>query len=158
MWNFVQIEPLEAPALLLPHFSNSCCVQNRGLEQISPNHDRRINDFYEFVTVFWMPEHPFFECKRDFYREQMNFVLKFCHVISFYVFHASFVQFHNAFAEKPDTLFRARLKEKVFAFVGKWLEHLDSGEILFCHCLTTLNALIVQKFKLFEGMHSLFVQ
>ena len=60
---------------------------------------------------------------------------------SFYVLQVSFEQIYYAFAKKPDKLFWARLKEEIFAFVGKWLEHMENRE--FC-------VFIVQKFWLFQ--------
>ena len=53
--------------------------------------------------------------------------------MSFYALQVSFEQIYYAFAKKPDKLFRARLKEKTFAFVGKWLEHMESRETLCVH-------------------------
>ena len=53
--------------------------------------------------------------------------------MSFYALQVSFEQIYYAFAKKPDKLFRARVEEKTFAFVGKRLEHLESREILCVH-------------------------
>ena len=53
--------------------------------------------------------------------------------MSFYALQVSFQQIFYAFAFKPDKFFWARLKEKTFAFVGKWLEHLESREKLRVH-------------------------
>ena len=68
---------------------------------------------------------PFFRCQKfpsllpsDFFlKKQSHFVLKFCHVMSFYALHVSSEQMYYAFAEKLDEYFWARLKEKVFAFM-----------------------------------------
>ena len=51
----------------------------------------------------------------------------------FYVLQVSFEQIYFAFAEKLEKVFRTRLKERTFAFVGKRLEHLKAGEVLFGH-------------------------
>ena len=64
----------------------------------------------------------------------LNLALKFCHVMSFYALHVSFEQIYYAFAKKLHKLFWARLKQETFAFVGKWLEHLKSREILCVAC------------------------
>ena len=53
--------------------------------------------------------------------------------MSFYALKVSFEQIFYAFAKEPDKLFWARLKEKTFAFAGKWLEHLESRKILCVH-------------------------
>ena len=53
--------------------------------------------------------------------------------MSFYALQVSFEQIYYAFAKKPDELFWVRLMEKIFAFVGNWLEHLESKEILCVH-------------------------
>ena len=53
--------------------------------------------------------------------------------MSFHALQVSFEQIYYAFAKKPDKLFWARLKEKIFAFMGKWLERLESREILCVH-------------------------
>ena len=60
--------------------------------------------------------------------------------MAFDALQVSFEQTYYAFAKKPDKLFWARLKEKTFAFVGKWLEHLESREIL---CVNRPNFLTV---------------
>ena len=59
--------------------------------------------------------------------------------MSFYALQVSFEQIHYAIAKKPDKLFWAGLKELIFAFVGKWLEHLESREILCVHRLKILT-------------------
>ena len=53
--------------------------------------------------------------------------------MAFYALHLSFEQIYYAFAKKPDKPFWARLKEKIFASVGKLLEHLEKREILTVH-------------------------
>ena len=53
--------------------------------------------------------------------------------MSFYALKISFVKDYYTFAEEPDKLFWAILKEKTFAFVGKWLEHLEKKEISCVH-------------------------
>ena len=53
--------------------------------------------------------------------------------MSFHALRDSFEQIYYTFAKKPDKLFWARLKEKIYAFVGKELEHLESREILCVH-------------------------
>ena len=59
-----------------------------------------------------------------------------------------FEQIYYAFAEKPDKLFWARVKEKTFAIVGKWLEHLESREILCVHRLKFLTVSVVPGYKI----------
>ena len=54
--------------------------------------------------------------------------------MSFHALQVSFEQIYYAFATKPDKLFWARLKEKIFAFVGNCLENLESGESLCVQC------------------------
>ena len=58
----------------------------------------------------------------------------------FHALQASFVKIYNVFAKKRDKIFRARPNESVFAFVGKWLEHLESWENL---CVLWPGSLIV---------------
>ena len=53
--------------------------------------------------------------------------------MTFYALQVSLEQIYYAFAKKPDKLFWARLKEKILAFVGKRLEHLESRAILCVH-------------------------
>ena len=48
----------------------------------------------------------------------------------FFALQVSFQQIFCAFEKKPDKLVWARLKEKSFGFVAKWLEHLESRKIL----------------------------
>ena len=60
--------------------------------------------------------------------------------MSFYALEVSFEQIFYATSKKPDKLFWARLKEKIFAFVAKRLEHLESREILCVHCPNFLTA------------------
>ena len=60
--------------------------------------------------------------------------------MSFYALPVSFEQIYYAITKKPEKLFWARLKEKTFAFVENWLEHLDSEELL---CVYRLNLLTV---------------
>ena len=45
--------------------------------------------------------------------------------MSYYALRVSFEKVYYTIAEEPDRFFWARLKEKTFAFVGKWLEHLE---------------------------------
>ena len=59
--------------------------------------------------------------------------------MSFYALQVNSEQIFYAFPKKLDELFWARMKEKTFAFVGKWLEHLESREILFVHRPTFLT-------------------
>ena len=75
---------------------------------------------------------------------------KFYHVLSFYALQVSFEQIYYAFAKKPNKLFWARLKEKTFAFMGKWLEHLESREILCVHRPKFLTVSFVPEYKLFR--------
>ena len=63
----------------------------------------------------------------------------FCNVMFFYTLQVSYEQIFYAFAKKPDKLFWARLKEKIFAFVGKRLKHLENEEILCVHRPKGLN-------------------
>ena len=65
----------------------------------------------------------------SFQEERSNFVLNFCHLMSFYVLQVSFEKNYSKFAEEPDKLFRTRLQEKTFAFVGKGLELMERREI-----------------------------
>ena len=53
--------------------------------------------------------------------------------MSLYALQVSFEKIHSTFAEEADKLCCARLKETTFAFVGKWLEHLETREILCVH-------------------------
>ena len=53
--------------------------------------------------------------------------------MSIYALQVSFEQISYAFAKKPDKLFWARLKEKIFAILSKYLEHLEIREILCFH-------------------------
>ena len=53
--------------------------------------------------------------------------------VVFFALQVCFEQIYYAFAKTPDKIFWARLKEKIFAFVGKQLEHLEIGEILCVH-------------------------
>ena len=81
--------------------------------------DGRSNDFYELQ--------PHFDCQNvsslltidSFQKEQSNFVLKFCQVMSFFASQVSFEKIYYTFAQEPQKLFWARLKEKTFSFVGK---------------------------------------
>ena len=66
----------------------------------------------------------------------------------FYALQDSFEQIYYASAEKPDELFQARLKGKVFAIVGKGLEPLECGKALCVHPPQVLNFLNVLEFKL----------
>ena len=68
--------------------------------------------------------------------------------MSFYALQVSFEQIYYAFAEKPDKLLWARLKEKTFAFVGKWLEHLESREILGVRRPKVLTVSVVPEYKI----------
>ena len=52
---------------------------------------------------------------------------------------ASFEKICYAFALELYKLFWPRLKEKTFAFMGKWLQHLQSKEILCVHHPKTLT-------------------
>ena len=109
--------------------------------------DRRSNNFHELYT--------FFGCRKifslfqscSFRGEQSNLVSKIFHVISFYALQVSFEQIYYAFAEKPDKLFWARLREKTFAFAGKRLKHLDTKDILCVHRSKTLNASTIRGYK-----------
>ena len=128
-WDFVQLDTLEAPALLLPEYSNSCCycLQKQLRAQSGPYQDNLMTG--GVITV--IKNNPFPDVRTSlsllpsdsFQREQSNFVLKVFHVLSFYVLQKSFEKIYYTFAEEPDKRFCARLKEKTFAFVGKWLKH-----------------------------------
>ena len=74
--------------------------------------------------------------------------MKFCHVMSFNALQVSFEQIHYAFARKSEKLFWARLKEKIFAFVGKLLEHLETREILCVHCPKFLTVSVGPGYKI----------
>ena len=69
-------------------------------------------------------------------------------MLSFYALQLSFEQIHYAFAKKPDTLRYSRLKEKIFAFVGKRVEHLESREILCAHRPKFLIVSVVPGYKI----------
>ena len=47
--------------------------------------------------------------------------------MSFYALQVSYEQIYYAFGKKQDKLFWARLKEKLFAIVGKLFDHMESG-------------------------------
>ena len=51
----------------------------------------------------------------------------------FYALQFCFEKSYLTFAQEPDKFFWARLKEKTFAFVGKWLEHLGNRGTLCVH-------------------------
>ena len=53
--------------------------------------------------------------------------------MSFYALRVSFEKFFFTFTEELHKLFWTRLEEKVFAFIGKWMEHLERREILCVH-------------------------
>ena len=73
------------------------------------------------------------------FKKISNSILEFCHVMSSYALNFSFEQIYYAFAEEPDKLFQARLKEEAFAIAGKQMEHLKIRESLCVHPLKTLN-------------------
>ena len=88
------------------------------------------------VTLFRMPNCLFFASNRFFLEgaiEVLIVVLKFCPVMSFCALQFSFEKIYYTFAEEPNNLFSARLKEKTFAVEGKWFEHLQSRENLCVH-------------------------
>ena len=66
-----------------------------------------------------MPERPFLPSSDSFQKEQSNFVLNFCNVMPFHALQVSFEKIYYTFAQEPNKLFWARLKENTFAFLGK---------------------------------------
>ena len=74
------------------------------------------------------------------------------------VFYALLVSFETyyAFGEKPYKLFWTWLKKKAFASVGKWLEHLGSGEILYVYRSKVLIVSAGPGKKNLEGMDPVF--
>ena len=45
----------------------------------------------------------------------------------------SFERIYYTFAEKPDKIFGQDWRERLFSFVGNWLEHMEGREILCIH-------------------------
>ena len=79
-------------------------------------------------------------------------------MLSFCALKVSFEKIYCTFAQEPGKLFRARLKEKTFAFVGNYLEHSESGEFL---CIQRPNSLTVSTgpgYEFFQGPDPVFVQ
>ena len=68
----------------------------------------------------------------------------------FYALQISFEQIYYAVAKKSDKIFWARLKEKIFAFVGKGLKHLESRETLCVHRPKLLTVSAGQGYKFFR--------
>ena len=78
-------------------------------------------------------------------------------MLSFYALQVSFEQIHYAFAKNPDKLFWARLKEKIFAFMRKRLENMESREILCVHRPKILTVSASPGYKnLREGIRCLY--
>ena len=77
--------------------------------------------------------------------------------MSFYALQLSFEQTYHAFAKKPDKLFWATLKEKIFAIVGKGLEHLESKEIYCAHRPNFLSVSAGTGEKKIEGLDPVLV-
>ena len=68
-------------------------------------------------------------------------------MISFYALQVYFEKTYYTNAEEPDKVFRARLKEKTFAFVGKLLQNVESTEIFCFHRLKTLTVSVGAGYK-----------
>ena len=131
---FYKIDTLELPALQLTGFWNSWCIDKEEREQTAPCQDR---------VLMTEEKMTFISCKP--FSESTTSLLCF-QVISFRENHWSslwnfvtlwFFCFAGFLWENvlyiPDKLFRARLKEKTFAFLEKRLENLESREILCIH-------------------------
>ena len=77
--------------------------------------------------------------------------------MSFYALQVSLEKIYYTFVEEPHKRFWTRLKENAFAFVKKYLEHLESWEILCVHRSKILDVSAVPGFKNFrEGIRCLF--
>ena len=98
----------------------------------------------------------YFHPNCSFYTENLNLVLRFCHVMSFYALQISFEEIYYAFAERPDKLFGTRLKQNTFEFAGKSLDYLASGKFLFFRCSEFLIASTVRVKKVKEWIQFLY--
>ena len=100
------------------------------------------------VTLFRMPEPLFFwfwviNSRESTWTSFQNFLWWYL----FIALQTSFEKIYYTFAEEPVKLFWARLKENVFAFVGKWLEHLEKREIFCGHRPKILTISVVPGYE-----------
>ena len=87
-----------------------------------------------------------------------NPAVKFWHVMSFYALQLSFERICYVFARKSDKVFWTRLKEKTFAFVAKWLEHLESRKLLCVHFPKLFTVSAGPGYKVLrEGIRCLYI-
>ena len=87
-----------------------------------------------------MPERLFFASKWFFFKRTIEVCFESLSRDQFFALQVSFEKIYYGFSEKPDKLFWTKPKEEIFVFLGKWLEHLESREIL---CVLYPKVLVV---------------
>ena len=131
-------------------FSNSCCTQKQERKQTAQCQDKWLMKGGGVITFMSCKPSsdakmsplcfPVVRFRNNVWKLLQNFTTSF----SFYASGVSFERICYTFAKKPDKLFWTTLKKTTSALVGKWLEHLESSNILRAHRPKTLKSSIVQ--------------